>query len=414
MPKKIQILDVLPGLATAPIFYCSTHGGYYFAEPGKPILSTEFTVPPNTIIIETTPIQYICYFVNLLDVIRPLLINRRRFLKYLDGQPSKANRATGQSHKIIEALSNFIVYLPGARIVNRGLTIGSGRLVTPNGTTQSERVVFKDMVFTKFFPENKEPIQILNSVRDHLMANPFTSFETYETILDKLDKDPHGEPGQSRIVIFPSCGNVIEPEKYQVQIRHVESLQQKSKLTWMSLQKKTLNAIMKNYTKSLPVALPPATGVAGSATATSAKFYEEFVGEIEKHPLGHGEFNAPQSGLNQTVQERSGPFLRSEVQKDPVAEAIPAFKTLAHGLTQVFMAQVIGGAGGGHVNYALIGNFTKAEINARLQAGQELYEFIHGFPTRLTIMQGGASHKSRRIRKVRLGKKTKRYSIFTK
>jgi hypothetical protein len=88
-------------------------------------------------------------------------------------------------------------------------------------------------------------------------------------------------------------------------------------------------------------------------------------------------------------------------------------KSHPHGTYPVFMAQVIGGAGGGHVNYALIGNFTKAEINARLQAGQELYEFINGFPTRLTIMQGGGA-KSRRKRKTRLGKKTKRYSIFTK
>jgi hypothetical protein len=409
MPKKIQILDAIPSLATAPIFYCSTHGAYYFSEPGKPTLATEFTVPPNTIIIETTPIQYLCYFVNLLDVISPLLINRRRFLKYLDGQPSKANRATGQRHKIIEALSNFIVYLPGARIVNRGLTIGSGRLVKPNGRTQSERVVFKDMVFTKFYPENKEPIQILKPVRDHLMANPFTSFETYETILAKLDEDPHGEPGQPRIVIFPSCGDVPEPEKYPAQIRHVEELQRISKLRWMSLQKRTLNAVMKDYTKSLPAAPQPAGGAAASAS-----LYEGFAGERQENPLGHGEYNVAQSGLNQPVQEKSGPLLRSEIQKDPVAEAIPALKTLPHGLKQVFELQSIGGAGGGHINYKLVGNLTRAEINARLQAGQVLYEFIHGDPTRLTIMHGGSSHKSRRKRRARAGKKTKRYSIFTK
>jgi len=43
---------------------------------------------------------------------------------------------------------------------------------------------------------------------------------------------------------------------------------------------------------------------------------------------------------------------------------------------------------------------------------QELYEFVNGFPTKLTIMYGGTSHKSRKKRKVRAGKKTKRYSIF--
>jgi hypothetical protein len=270
------------------------------------------------------------------------------------------------------------------------------------------------MVFTKFSAENKEPIQILNSVRDNLMAHPFTSFETYETILAKLDKDPHGEPGQPRIVIFPSCGDVPEPEKYEAQIRHVEDLQRISKLAWMSLQTKTLHAVMKDYTKSLPAAPQGAAGAsaaAAAAAAAPASYYEEFAGEIEKNPLGHGEFNVPQSGLNQIVQERSGPLLRSEVQKDPVAEAIPAPKTLAHGLKQVFELQTIGGAGGGHINYKLLGNFTKAEINARLQAGQVLYEFVNGDPTRLTIMHGGIRKTRRRIKKTN---KTKRYSIFTK
>jgi hypothetical protein len=205
MPKEIKILDSIPQLGTAPIFYCSTHGAYYFAPPGNTSLSSEFTVPPNTIIIETAPIQYLCYFVNLLDVITPLLTDRRRFLKYMDGQSSKKNNNKGYlKHRIVEALANFIVYLPGMRIVNRVLSIGSGRLVTDTGTTRSERVVFKDMVFTKFFSESeKKPIQILKKVRDDLIAKPYQHLETYEKILKHLDTDPEGEPGKPRIVIFP-------------------------------------------------------------------------------------------------------------------------------------------------------------------------------------------------------------------
>ena len=401
MPKKIKILDAIPELATAPIFYCSTHGGYYFAEAGKQAFSTEFTVPPNTIIIETTPIQYNCFFVNLLDVIEPLLLDRRRFLKYLDGQPSKENRADGKRIQIKNALSNFIIYLPGATIVNRGLSIGSGRALASDGTSQSERVVFKKMVFTKFFSEKKAPIEILKSTRDQLMTNPFKHFESYETILEKLNADSHGEPRNFRIIIFPVCGEVNEPEKYPAQIKYVESLQQKAKLIWATLQTRTFNAITKNYTQNLP------------ASAAPTSFNESFAGVRKKHPLGHGEFNEEQSSMVDP-KEPEGPVRRSEVKKDPKAEAILAHKSLPHNQTQVFKKQVVGGAGGGHVNYALIGNLTKAEINAKLQAGEELYEFINGDPTRLTIMQGGASKKSRRKRKVRAGKKTKKYSIFTK
>ena len=65
MPKTIKILDAIPALATAPIFYCSTHGQYRF-DRSNPPFSREMTVPPNTIIIETTPIQYLCYFTNVL------------------------------------------------------------------------------------------------------------------------------------------------------------------------------------------------------------------------------------------------------------------------------------------------------------------------------------------------------------
>jgi hypothetical protein len=94
----------------------------------------------------------------------------------------------------------------------------------------------------------------------------------------------------------------------------------------------------------------------------------------------------------------------------------PQQAQLSHptGVKPVFIAEAIGGAGGGHIKYSWVGNFTKAEINARLQAGQVLYEFVNNDPVRLTIMHGGSSHKSRRKRKARAGKKTKRYSIFTK
>jgi hypothetical protein len=66
------------------------------------------------------------------------------------------------------------------------------------------------------------------------------------------------------------------------------------------------------------------------------------------------------------------------------------------------------------LKYSFVGNYTKADINSMLQSGNVLYEFVNNEPVRLTIMHGGSSHKSRRKRRARGGKKTKRYSIFTK
>ena len=444
MPKKIQILDAIPSLATAPIFYCSTHGAYSF-----PWVSVPMTVPPNTIIIETAPIQYLCYFVNLLDIIRPLLTDRRRLLKYLDGQPSKANRATGQKHKILEALSNFIIYLPGSQIVERLLTIGSGRRQEAYGTI-SERRVYGDMRFTKFFANQKgnsahEPIEVLKDVRAQLMAS-HTASETYSSLLAKLDADPHGDPGQPRILIFPNCGEVIAPHNHAAEIGMVEEIQQKARLRWMALQTKTLNALMKNYTKELPVsaaaaaagavAAPDAGGGGGgggaaapsqpvipqgyltyrphpstrsAAAAAAAPQPEVFAGEILKNPKGHGEFIVPQAEHLMVEQENDEYYAALRVPPQNAKKSLPP------GVKPVFIAETIGGASGGHTKYTWVGNYTKTDINSMLQAGNVLYEFVNGDPTRLTIMHGGgASHKSRRKRRARAGKKTKRYSIFTK
>jgi len=403
MPKKIQILDAVPDLATAPIFYCSTHGQYIFDPVNR--VSTEFTVPANTIIIETTPIQYLCFFTNVLDVIEPLLTDRRSFLKYLDGQSNKKDKNKGNlKHKIVEALSDFIIYLPGSRIVNRQLTIGAGRRSGAGGTI-SERTRFDKMRFTKFYPNNElPPKEILKSTRMYLMDKPYENFETYESILQSLDRDPDGEPGAFRIVIFPCCGDVYEQEKYQEEIKHVERLQQTSRLKWMSMQTATLNSRMLNHIK-----WPNSSAVAAAAALSSETAL--FAPERQASSLGYGEYSVGQEDLNTLLKGRSGPFLRSEIVKDPIKEAMTAVKSLPHGIKQVFMKSYVGGAGGGYVNYKLVGNLTKAEINARLETGEELYEYVNGDPTRLTLMHGGAIHKTRRRNKLK-GKKTKRYSIF--
>jgi len=442
MPKEIKILDAIPSLATAPIFYCSTHGMYLF-----PWVSVPITVPPNTIIIETASIQYLCYFVNLLNVIRPLLTDRRRLLKYLDGQPSKANRANGSKQKILEALSNFIIYLPGSQIVERMLTIGSGRRPEAHGTI-SERRFFGDMRFTKFFANEdghqaREPIEVLKGVRAQLMGN-HAAYETYSSLLAKLDADPHGDSGQVRILIFPNCGEVIAPHNHPREIAMVEEIQQKSRLRWMALQTKTFNAVSKNYTKKLPIsaaaAADPGGGgggggggvnpqtyltyrqrplTRGAAAAASAPQPEVFAGEILRNPKGHGEFVAEQAENLMVEGENDESSGAAEARWNPGATQDPR-RSHPPGVKPVFVAEPISaaaaGGGGGYIKYSFIGNYTKADINSMLESGNVLYEFVDNEPTRLTIVRdGGAKHKSRRKgRRVQSGKKTKRYSIFTK
>ena len=65
------------------------------------------------------------------------------------------------------------------------------------------------------------------------------------------------------------------------------------------------------------------------------------------------------------------------------------------------------------MNYKFIGNLTKTEINARLQAGETLYEYVNGEPTQLTFMTGGFSRLNQtRKRRTPRSKKTRRYSML--
>jgi len=403
MSKEIQILEAVPQLETAPIYYCSTHGSYEFSSELKS--ATEFTVPEDTIIIETTPIGYYCYFTNVLQAILPLLTDRPKLLQYLDGQPVKNDGKLRR--KIIGALSTFIIYLPGSRIVNRELTIGAGRTPGLNPEKmESQRLHYKDMRFTRFLPGGKpEGDELLKSTRAYLMEKPMVNFETYETILGKLYEDPKGlAKGQPRIVIFPSCGSIFTPEKYPKEIRRVEELQQAARLKWMSLQSKTFNAVMKNYTTEPTERL------------TQNEKGGIFAGERLRDPEGRKEFNMPQPGMNNIeFPEKLGPVTRSEMRKmdlDPVGNTIPAMKTMATGTKQVFQAQTTTGRAGGYVNYKFIGNLTKAEINARLQAGEVLYEYVDGEPTQLTFMSGGLRLRETRKRRTPRSKKTRRYSML--
>lgn len=403
MPKEIKILEAVPQLETAPIYYCSTHGSYEFSPESKK--ATEFTVPEDTIIIETTPISYYCYFTNVLQAIHPLLTDRLKLLKYLDGQPLKSDGKLRR--KIIGALSTFIIYLPGSRIVNRELTIGAGRShgLDPE-KLESQRIHYKDMRFTRFLPGGKpEGDELLKSTRAYLMEKPMVNYHTYETILAKLYEDPKGLPqGQMRIVIFPACGSIYSPEKYPREIRRVEELQQAARLKWMSLQFKTLNAVMKNYTTEPSEPLP------------QNEMGGIFAGERVRDPEGRREFDMPQPGMNDIeFPEKFGPVTRSELRKmaiDPVENTKPLMKTLPAAIKQVFQAQTITGRAGGYVNYKFIGNLTKAEINERLHAGETLYEYVNGEPTQLTFMSGGLRLRQTRKRRTPRSKNTRKYSML--
>jgi len=71
-----------PGIDTCPLIYSSTHGSYvmsYYKESGGPF---DFItkVPKNTILIEYSGPDDVCYFMNVKDALKRILGNREDLL----------------------------------------------------------------------------------------------------------------------------------------------------------------------------------------------------------------------------------------------------------------------------------------------------------------------------------------------
>jgi hypothetical protein len=198
------------------------------------------TVPPNTIVIETTMIGSYCLFTNLLSVIKKLLVDRNKFVEYLGGNPTDDPLL---QKIILTALSTCQFYLPGGIIANRILE-GSGGLYRASEKMQSERTgYYSNMGFYKYTPENDKPEKIFTERYSELVSgaygqvqgkgfkvnNSSIPFETFETIFQRI-----GEfPDSFNIIFFSSCGEIrdTKPSSF-ARIQEIARIQKLSLDIW--------------------------------------------------------------------------------------------------------------------------------------------------------------------------------------
>lgn len=247
MPNHLQ--RAFPLIDTSPLYFISTHG-YYDMDKYANGTSLLVTVPDNTIVIETSTIETYCLFTNLLAILKKILVDRPRFVKYLGGDPED----TPLEQKIIlTALSSCQFYLPGGTIANRVLEATGGVYRYP-GHMESERTGdFGNMGFYKYTPGNQEPENIFTDRYSELVAGAYGSvkgkglkvntssipFETFETMFKRIN-----EFGDSfKIILFSSCGELrdTKPVSSIDKIAQIKYIQTESLKIWNTRMKVNYN-----------------------------------------------------------------------------------------------------------------------------------------------------------------------------
>jgi hypothetical protein len=238
MPNHLQ--RAFPEIDTSPLYYISIHG-YYDMEKyasGTPLL---VTVPDNTIVIETSTIETYCLFTNFLAILKKILVDRPRFVKYLGGDPED----TPLEQKIIlTALSSCQYYLPGGTIANRILE-ATGGVYRYSGHMESERTGdYGNMGFYKYTPGKEEPENIFTERYSQLVAGAYGTvqgkglkvntnsipFETFETMFQRIN-----EFGDTfKIILFSSCGELrdTKPTSSIDKIAQIRYIQTESLKIW--------------------------------------------------------------------------------------------------------------------------------------------------------------------------------------
>ena len=222
-----------PFLATAPIFFVSTHGAYILKSETRP-----FLVPRNTIIIDTVDIGEAC----LTSIDKPLWklmqgVNRAKLITYMKGIPDPTDSEKDQEN-YLRIFNNIHIYFPGDPVYSRTLLIGPGK-----------RIDYKNMGFFKFkigAPENvfnnsnnvyKQSgvrSKILRRLERQLVLDGDMVID-YEYMLqsgyDELIDSPE------RIFIFSSCG--VRWAGTHEQIENVQRSQEVARLKFMSMRTET-------------------------------------------------------------------------------------------------------------------------------------------------------------------------------
>ena len=222
-----------PFLATAPIFFVSTHGAYVLNSETMP-----FLVPENTIIIDTVEIGEVC----LTSIDKPLWklmqgINRVKLISYMKGIPYSKDLKKDQE-TFLRIFNNVRVYFPGDPIYSRVLTIGPGR-----------RNEYKNMGFFKFkvgapenifnnsnnvFSQSGIMSKILRPLEREMVKDDTVSIN-YEFMLKAGYPELVDSP--TRIFIFSSCG--VRWAGTHEQIENVQRVQEAARLKFMSMRSET-------------------------------------------------------------------------------------------------------------------------------------------------------------------------------
>jgi len=208
-----------PGIDTCPLIYCSTHGSYvmsYYKESGGPF---DFItkVPENTILIEYSGPDDVCYFMNVKRTLEKILGNREDLLSWLYGIALPGKYFPGEASRIAKCLDGCHIYLPGSDICNRVLTLVGGIQRNSSDKVKGSARLSEEsnMGFFQYEYNNPASTEILTDVTKRLIGGSYgllnergkgvrqVAVETYDTIFQKL---PNPE---FRILFFPSCGVIF-------------------------------------------------------------------------------------------------------------------------------------------------------------------------------------------------------------
>jgi hypothetical protein len=264
--RNLRALKRYQGIETGPIYVISTHGQYEFTNyaAGVPF---EVNVPPNMPVIESGIVGQTCFFLRFLQDLEHLFRpeNREKFLKYLAGDDMKDDDMD-VFIKTWTALSVCTIYRPGAKIINRILTLDGGRM----DGKPVRHTPYAKMGFFKYSgpaggaapeaggggaagPQREAggPEEILKDVQTLMIEQPESTITTQQMMAALSDSE-------FQIVIFPTCAvirGIEEGPEYTKFRDTIASVQMAARENWLTKFTGTHNNNVKNvaeYEKYAP------------------------------------------------------------------------------------------------------------------------------------------------------------------
>lgn len=251
-----------PGIDTCPLYYCSTHGSYVMSYYGaSDPLKFIITVPANTILIEFSGPNEVCFYKNVKEALEPILGNREDLLSWLHGIPLLDKYESKVAATIAACLAASHIYLPGSEICNKIFTMNGGRgrnaLNRPTGSLRFGPE--QQMGFYKYTPGNPVPDIILSKASDSLVEGSYgflgprgegvrqINVETYSSIFDKLPKTDF------QILIFPSCGIIVPAAGVNAgpAVAAISERQERADAAWRSRIGRSLPELSEYLTREL-------------------------------------------------------------------------------------------------------------------------------------------------------------------